>query len=353
VQPLFILSDPNPPLNYVAAPKGPGALNGRNVNYIPQQTPVAKNYQWSFSIQREISSVVVEAAYVGSHGKDLPYPVDINQVPESKLGPGDAQSRRPYPQFLAINGNNFNAISNYDSLQLSLKKRFNSGFSFDVNYVWSKMLSSMDSAGWGGRGGSQTYQRSFSPLSHYGLSNFDVPHSFKGDLVYTLPFGKGNKFANQSGVLDAIIGGWRLSSLFLVQSGNVFTPTVNGSNNSGAQAGTWFPNVVGSPGVDNPSIDRWFNPAAFAQPAAFTFGNAGRNILRGPRMSQIDFSMGKSFRLPKLESGSLQLRFDATNAINHPSFSNPNAAIGGASVGKITNTSVGGRVLQLGARLSF
>jgi len=274
-------------------------------------------------------------------------------VPENRLGPGDAQSRRPYPQFLSISGNFFNAISNYDALQLSLKKRFSQGLSFDINYTWSKMLSSMDSAGWGSRGGSQVYQRSFSPESHYSLSNFDVPHNFKGDVVYTLPFGKGQKFADRGGVVDAIIGGWRLSSLFLVQSGNVFTPTVSGSNNSGAQAGTWFPNVVGDPSVDNPTIDRWFNPAAFAQPAAFTFGNAGRNILRGPRISQIDFSMGKSFRLPKLESGSLQIRFDATNAINHPSFSNPNAAIGGASAGKITGTSVNGRVVQLGARLSF
>ena len=93
------------------------------------------------SLEREFRSMVVEAAYVGSHGADLPFPVDVNQVPENKLGPGDAQSKRPYPQFLALSGNTFNAISNYDSMQLSLRKRFTSGFSFDINYVWSKMLS--------------------------------------------------------------------------------------------------------------------------------------------------------------------------------------------------------------------
>ena len=353
VRPLFLLSDANPPLNYVSAPKGPGALNGRNVNFVPQKTPVAKNHQWSFSIQRELGSMVVEAAYVGSHGSDLPFPVDINQVPEDKLGPGDAQSRRPYPQFLGISGNRFNAISNYNAMQLSVKKRFAQGLTFDVNYTWSKMMSSMDSAGWGSRGGSQVYQRAHSPDSHYSLSNFDVPHNFKGSVVYTLPFGKGQKFADRGGVVDAIIGGWRLSSLFVTQSGNVFTPTVSGANNSGSQAGTWFPNVVGDSSLDNPTISRWFNPAAFAQPAPFTFGNAGRNILRGPGLSQIDFSMGKSFRLPKLESGSLQIRFDATNAINHASFNPPNAAIGGASAGQITSTSVNPRVVQLGARLSF
>jgi hypothetical protein len=353
VQPLFLLSDANPSLNYIAAPKGAGVLNGHTANYIPQKTPLAKNYQWSFSVQREFRSMVVEAAYVGSHGSDLPFPVDVNQVPENKLGPGDAQSKRPYPQFLGLSGNTFNAISNYDSLQLSLRKRFSSGFSYDINYVWSKMLSDMDSAGWGGRGGSQTYQNSFSPLSIYSLSNFDIPQNFKGDVVYELPVGKGKKFLDQRGVLDAVIGGWQVSSTFIAQSGNVFTPTMSGSNNSGAQAGTWFPNVVGNSSLPNPSTTLWFNPAAFAQPAAFTFGNAGRNILRGPRQSDIDFSLGKNMRFPKWERGQLQLRFDATNAINHPSFGNPNASIGGASAGKITTTSINGRALQLGARLSF
>jgi hypothetical protein len=353
VKPLFTLSDANPPLNYVSAPKGPAALNGQNVNFIPQKTPLAKNYQWSFSIQREFASMVAEAAYVGSHGTNLSFPVNINQVPESKLGPGDAQSRRPYPQFLNISGNNFNGVSNYDSMQLSVKKRYSRGFSFETSYTWSKTLSSMDSSGWGGRGGSQLVQRSYNPDANYSLSNFDVPHNLKGLVVYTLPFGKGMKFMNQGGLADAVLGGWRFSSIFTAQSGNVFTPVVSGSNNSGAQGGTWFPNVVGDPHLDNPTNARWFNTSAFAQPAPFTFGNAGRNILRGPGQSQIDFSMGKNLRFPRWESGELQLRFDANNAINHPSFSNPNANIGDPAAGRITGTSVNGRVLQLGARLSF
>jgi hypothetical protein len=297
--------------------------------------------------------MVIETAYVGSHGADLSFPVNINQVPESKLGPGDAQPRRPYPQFLNINGNNFNAVSNYNSLQISVKKRYSRGFSFETSYTWSKTLSSMDSSGWGGRGGSQIVQRSYDPKASYGLSNFDVPHQLKGLVVYTLPFGKGMQFLNQGGFTDALLGGWRLSSVFTAQSGNVFTPVVSGSNNSGAQGGTWLPNVVGDWHVANPNNAQWFNPAAFAQPAPFTFGNAGRNILRGPMASQIDFSMGKNLRFPKWESGQLQLRFDATNVLNHPSFGNPNANIGDAAAGRITTTTVNGRVLQLGARFQF
>ena len=124
-------------------------------------------------------------------------------------------------------------------------------------------------------------------------------------------------------------------------------------NQSGALAGNWFPNLTGDPVLANPTIKQWFNTAAFAQPAAFTFGNSGRNILRGPKMSDIDFSMGKNLAVPGIEGGSLQVRFDATNIVNHPSFSNPSSSIGTSGAGIITGTSVGGRVLQLGVRLSF
>jgi hypothetical protein len=124
-------------------------------------------------------------------------------------------------------------------------------------------------------------------------------------------------------------------------------------NLSGALSGNWFPNLVGDPHLANPTIRRYFNTAAFAQPAPFTFGNSGRNILFGPLMSDIDFSMAKSFIIPRFERGRLQLRLDATNIINHPSFGNPNASVGTPNAGIITTTTVGGRVVQLGARLSF
>src|SRR5581483_6686519 len=176
VHPVFLLSDPNPPLNYVTASHDPGAYNGQSVNYYPYHTPVAKNYQWSFSIQRQLpGSMVAEIAYVGSHGTNLSFPVDINQVPADKLAEsvatGNGQSLRPYPQFQTINGNTFNAISNYDSLQLSLTKRFTHGFQFNLNYTWSKMLDEQDSSGWGSRDGGQVYQDAYNPRLNYALSN--------------------------------------------------------------------------------------------------------------------------------------------------------------------------------------
>jgi hypothetical protein len=298
--------------------------------------------------------MVVEASYVANHGDGLPYPVDINQIPQASLGLAPVQNYRPFPQFSSINGNYFDAYSNYHSVQLSVRKRFANGFSFDTNYVWSKMLSSYDSSGWGSRNGTNTIQSSFDRNSSYGRSNFDIPQSWKGSVVYELPFGKGKKFLGQGGIMDAIVGGWQVSSLFIYQSGNTFTVSMN-SNSSGAQAGSQLPNVV--PGVDlypaNKTAAQWFNPAAFVSPGQFKFGNEGRNILRGPRYSDVDFSASKTLHIPKMERGQIQFRFDATNALNHTSLGIPNTSIGGSTVGQITGAALSGRTFQLGGRFSF
>jgi hypothetical protein len=363
--PLFYAQNPNPPVFtqngcvpgtgcYVLASHDPAGYNGQSVNFTPRSIPVGKNYEWTFSVQREIRSMVVEASYVGNHGTGLPYPVNINQVPESSLGLLPVQNYRPYPQYSAINGNYFDAYSNYDAMQISFRKRFSQGFSVDTNYTWSKMLSSYDSSGWGSRNGTNTIQNSFARNATYALSNFDIPQAWKGSVVYNLPFGKGQKILDRGGVVNAVIGGWQVASLFTYQSGNTFSVSMN-SNSTNSQANSQYPNVV--PGVSlypaNQTAAQWFNPAAFVSPGQYKFGNAGRNILRGPNYSDVDFSASKTLLLPKLEHGQIQFRFDATNALNHTSLGIPNTSIGGSTVGQITGAALSGRTLQLGARLSF
>jgi hypothetical protein len=353
-QPVFLFSSTNPPLNYAGVNKAANAYNGQNASFFPYNTPVARNYQWSFSIERELpAGMLAEAAYTGNHVTGLAFPVDINQVPYNKLGVGDPQSNRPFPQFLTITGTYYNAISNYESLQLSLKKRFSAGLTFDANYTWSKMLDQQDSSGWTGNGGAQVYQNAHVPAANYGLSNLSCSQMFKGDVVYQLPVGKGRQFLNRGGPADWILGGWQASTIFVLEAGFPYTPTMGTADLSGALSGNWFPNIVGNPNVSNRSVSNWFNPAAFAQPAPFTFGNVGRNTLIGPGMSAFDFSFAKNFGIPRFERGKVQFRFDATNVFNHPSFSNPNASIGTPSAGIIYGTTVGGRTIQLGARMSF
>jgi hypothetical protein len=248
-----------------------------------------------------------------------------------------------------------------------------------VNYTFSKFLDEQDSSGFGSRDGGQNYQNAYNPSANYARSNFDIPHMFKGDVVYQLPFGRGRAFVNHGGVLDAVIGGWQASTIFVLESGKPFTPLVGVSNNSGALSGGWYPNLIGNSSVSHPSIQEWFNPCtlmpdgttqpggctnpAWAIPAAGTFGNSGRNILRGPGLIGVDFSMGKSFRFPlPHETGELQIRFDAQNILNHPNFDLPNANVGTGGAGIIsgttgdyssTNNTYGARQIQLGARLSF
>jgi hypothetical protein len=372
ITPVVTLSGTGASLPYLAASRSATAYNGQGVSYNPYHTPVAKIYQWNFSVQREIGhSVLAEIAYVGSHGSHLSFPVDINQVPEKLLAVDDSPRSRPYPQFQGIGGNTYNAISNYNALQLQIQKRLTSGLTFNFNYTWSHFLDEQDSAGWGSRGGNQSYQNGFDPAANYANSNFDITHIFKGNVIYELPFGKARRFLNHSTVLDAVFGGWQASTIIIAQTGNPFTASISGANYSYSQAGNWYPNVIADPfkpGVVAANPDpicqdpqkapasvrnnkTWFNRCAFVVPARGTFGNSGRNTMRGPGLTNVNLSLGKTFHFG--ERFAFQLRGDASNVFNHASFGHPNRNINATNGGQITSTTVGGRNIQLGGRFSF
>lgn len=360
--PVATLSGNGEGLPFLRASRDPAAYNGQGgIPYQPYDAPAARISQWSLSVQRQLTAnMVMEAAYVGSHGYRLSFPVDRNQVPQQNLGKGNAG--RPFPQYGPLGSNTYNAISDYRALQVSFRKRLSHDLSFDTNYTWSRMMDQQSSSGWGGRAGVQPYQNAYDPAANYGPSNFDVPQMWKGAVVYQLPLGKGHAVLNSGGVLEAIFGGWQTSATFIAQAGAPFTVTMSSNNGLGSQAGNWYPDVAGNPKLPQPTIAEWFNQLAFKQPMNLTYGNSRRNSLRGPGLTDVDFSLGKTFSLPRQERMKLQLRFDAANALNHPSFGQPNAALNPTalarqqadpSVGKIRGVTVGGRNLQLGARLYF
>jgi hypothetical protein len=364
ITPVVTLSSDGSGLPYIGPTTDPAALNGQSVVYNKYHTPVPQIYQWNLAVQRELgTNMVAQIAYVASHAHNLSFPVDINQVPESQLGPNDSPSALPYPIYQSITGDTYNAISNYNSLQVSLEKRLTSGLSFEFNYVWSHFLDDQDSSGYGGAAGTQTVQRSYNPSASYGSSNFDVRDAFKGRIVYELPFGKGKMLLNKSRLLDAVVGGWQASGTVVLSTGLPFTPVISGSNNSYSQAGDWYPNQIGNPKPLHQSIDQWFDPTAFTLPAPGTFGNLRRNNLYGPGIDVVNLSAGKTFVLH--EQIELQIRADATNAFNHPSFGQPNLGLvsGGdgstasnpffGSPTNITSLTVLGRSMQLNARISF
>jgi hypothetical protein len=376
VTPIVILSSSGANLPYIAASTNPSAFNGAgsNVSGNMYHTPVGGSYQWNLEAEREIgNNLVFNLAYVASHGHDLPFPVDINQIPENRLGPNDvAQGFRPYPQYGGISESTNNGISNYNSLQATINKRMSSGLDFNFNYVWSHFLDDIDSSGWGSRAGVQAFQSSYNPAANYSNSNFDVRNAFKGSAVYQLPFGKGRAFLNNNLFLDEIVGGWQATGTLVLLDGQPFTVTMK-TNNSFAQAGSWYPNLIGNPHLASRGsfhgTNQWFNEAAFAQPANGTFGTFRRNSLYGPGLDRVNFSLGKTFAI--WESIGLQIRADANNLFNHPSFQLPGSsltvcsnttsagcvgsAVGAVATGTSTirSTTVGGRTMQLGARLTF
>lgn len=218
---------------------------------------------------------------------------------------------------------------------------------------------------WGSREGPQTYQNSYPPSSNYGNSNFDVRNAFKRNIVYELPFGHGKRFLNKNWLVDEVVGGWQLSGTILLSTGNPFT--VHSSQNTYAQGGGAFPKVTGVSAKPKGGRNyfEWFNPAAFSLPANRTFGNEKRNQLYGPGLDEENLSASKYFTI--YNQIKLQIRADATNAFNHPSYGLPNTNLSpckGQVVGEaycataagsqqINGTTVGGRAVQLGARLQF
>jgi hypothetical protein len=360
------------PLPYTSASTDPGRFNGQGGSFNPYNTPIAKINQWNLAVERELSTdYVVTVAYVGSHGLNLPFPTNLNAVPESNLSSNDTQFR-PYLNYQAggLGGNFYEAISNYHALQATISKRMTHGLSMSFNYTWSHMLDDQDSSGWGSHGGSQPWQHASSltlnqAALNYGPSNFDQRQAFKGYVVYELPFGKGKQFMNTSTLADEVLGGWQIAGTVIELSGNPFQPTGPGSLYT--HAGTQFLNRV--PGVSlTPSGGKrwqnWFNEGAFSEPLAGQFGTAQRNPLVGPGINEFNLSAGKEFSI--WEQVKFQLRCDATNAFNHPSFgaigggSNGNFGLNGGSPGqpftgtaKLSSTTVGGRDVQLSGRITF
>jgi hypothetical protein len=182
-----------------------------------------------------------------------------------------------------------------------------------------------------------------------GVAGFDIPHMVVASFVWEIPGKTGNRVA------DGLVSGWQLSGVGSYYSGLPFMVFLSSDNeNIGTVPGrsAQYPNLVGNP---NDSAERtpfrWFNTAAFALPAPFTRGNAGRNILRTDSLQNLDFAVHKQW--PFLESRSIQLRGEFFNTFNHPSFGYPGAVLGTTQFGRVSNTRNSGRQVQVAVKFHF
>jgi hypothetical protein len=293
--------------------------------------------QWSFGIQHEmIHNLLLDVSYVGSEGHKLPASWNINQA---LLGSGSVASRRPYAGFGSITGGYISSIANssFESLHLRLERRFSYGLSFTAAYIWSKSLDNSPGISTSSDGSSAFAQDARNLAAERGPTDFDVPQRFVLSYVYDLPF-----HVRSSRVANGIVSGWQLTGILTLQKGQPFTVYI-GKDASNTGGGSDRPNVIGDWRVSNPGPGGFFNSCTLAadgltrttcQPgqspawqiaAAGKFGNAGRNILRGPSFRNFDLGLYRQF--PVTEKVRLQFRSEFFNLPNHANFYLPNATV--------------------------
>jgi Carboxypeptidase regulatory-like domain/TonB dependent receptor/TonB-dependent Receptor Plug Domain len=329
---LLTLNNPFPLQNGFIPPPGLSTLSPDiTTSYIQS---------WNVNIQHMFSGLgTLSVAYAGSKGTHLIRSLDLNQ-PEP--GPGPINSRSLYPQYSNIFFTESGADSEYQSLQISINRRLSRGLTLLGAYTFSKSMDDT-SAFLNTMADPNFPQNSHDYHAEHALSSFDTPSRFVAAVVYSLPF-KQKAFRNL-----------QVASIITAQSGQPFTPVLEFDNsntgNTGPPDGSDRPNVVGSPALPHPSAQEWFNTAAFAIPAEYTFGNAGRNILRGPGAATVDFSLSRRFTFA--ERWSLLAQAQVFNMLNRENLNLPDAfADNPATFGKIFSAK-DPRQVQLVLRLAF
>lgn len=336
---------PLPTINFSLADNPTGAMFAVDQAFRPSYAQ-----QFNFGVEHEIAplQMVVKATALGNLGRHLYNTYNLNQaVP----GPTALNTRRPYfginPSLSDVNYFATNGLSSYYALQLSVNKRLSHGLSALLGYTWSHAIDNVPLEFGGGAAGPQPQDPRYLNVER-GNSNIDLRHRLTLSYIWELPVGKGRALLDRGGILNFVLGGWQTNGILTIQSGLPFSPVLQTSTtNTGTGS---RPNVVANP-VYPRTLSRWFDPTAFGTPAAYTYGNAGRNILVGPGRWNWDMSLFKDF--PIRERLKFQFRAEAFNVFNHPQFGLPNQNIGNAQAGQITSTVGNPRQLQGALRLQF
>ena len=319
-----------------------------NVATGTSRTPYVQ--EWTFSIQQELASnFVFESDYFGSHGIRLTGQIVDNTaiIP----GPGPISARQKDPQFPPYVDNGFNVFPSwYHGLSLKLTKRLSYGLSMMVSYTWSKTEDESDNLSNASLGGNPTSNATrFNLAANKGLAGFDIPQNFVTSFVYTIPGKTHNRLA------DFFVSDWNTSAIIAHYSGLPFSVFLGTDvANIGTVSGryTQYPELVGNPNaIAVRTPQEWFNIAAFAQPALYTFGNTGRNILRTDSETNVNFSLFKRF--PFMEKRDVEIRGDFFDLLNQTAFGYPSDVVGTSTFGKVSNTRNSGRLVQLAVKIHF
>jgi hypothetical protein len=259
-------------------------------------------------------------------------------------GPGTSvDARRPNQLFRVIRTIQNDEISTYNGLNVVLRQNTNHGLSMLLTYTWAHSLDVSSDSNNGG-----APMNPYAWWLDYASSNWDVRHRLVASFTYDLPFFR----TGARPLLRTTLGNWQVNGIITTQTGFPINVTAPGDQaNTGAA--NQRPDLIAAP-VSNCGqghLTACISPASFATARPYTYGNAGRNLLRGPDLATVDLSLFKN--LPINERAAFQIRGEFFNSLNHPSFSNPSAVFGTAAFGNITSTSTNNRQIQLAAKFTF
>jgi Carboxypeptidase regulatory-like domain len=394
----------------IQLPAGPAAGvqagTGTSAGALLYNTPVSYQEQWNVGIEQQLqSNLIFNLNYAGGHGVKLPingHPNDLN--PQYFGTPGDlnqvaylqanvsnpfygsvttgslaartvqrVQLLSAFPQYISNTALSNSSLTydfqgigsdSFNALQAGLSYRKTNGLTAALFYTWSKLLGNVSDLTNGflnntGNPGIQNYYL----IKQYERSNLatDVPHRIVGNFIYSLPFGRGHRYAsNVPRWADELIGGWQLNGIGYVQSGYPLGLTQTGGQAFSGSRPSYVPNInpltTGSTHQRLGGVGQsqsYFNPAAFRLSQAFELGNVPRSasLLRSPLSFQDDLSAIKNFTIK--DSLSLQFRLEAFNVFNHVQFGFPNTTVGSSTFGYITSQANLPRNVQAALKLYF
>ena len=300
---------------------------------------------YNFTIEHQFArSLVARASYVGTQGRDLG---SFDEIDPAIYGPGATASninaRRPLaPTYASMIEMHNGGFSNYNALQVTIERRWTANLSFVANYTFSKGLDN-ESAD---VQLTVTNPDPFVPRFNYGLSDLNVTHNFSFWTIYNLPLLKA-----APGLVRTALGGWQSTGIWTWRTGFPINVTSGQDRSLSGIALDRADLILPDPTVSNPTINQWFNPAAFQLAAPGTFGDSPRNLLTAPGVFNMDWSFAKSFRIT--ERISTQLRGDLFDLFNTPHFNAPGSSVASTSTfGKISSAG-DPRIVQLSLRLRF
>jgi len=331
----------------------PNGVAPNQTLYVAQsqmRTPYVQSF--NFDIQQDLThGILVDLAYVGNLGRDLPFTQDLNAALPGTGAAGQAFAAGGQTAPVLLRGTGFN--SNYNSLQANVTKRFSGGLAFTAAYTFSKSLD------YGA--GLQPFLNNNNPFANYGPSNFDRTQIFTFTHNWRLPFGAGTNHFNK-GVLAHVLGPWEFDGILRTATGEPFTPTASAASCQ-CPGNTATADVVPGPTLSGVGfIPGFFGVFAFpvaiptiqfTQPAAGSFGNIGRNAVRAPGFTNYDLALTRSFVFH--EGMRVDFRAEAYNITNSPHFGMPIANVNSVNFGLSNSTAPGldARLFQAVVKVVF